>query len=223
MIPVVCIVGKHNAGKTTLMEKLIPCLEQRGRRVAVIKHAAHGVTLDREGSDSWRLAQTGARAVTVSAPGHAATFIKTPDDVALPRLVSLLPMLEVDLVLVEGFKRSDYPKIEVHRSALGPDLLLAEENLNAVVTDSEQAYVVPRFHTDDAQSLAAYVDERLLRPHTKRDAIRIVIDGEEIPVNAFASAVVSGGILGMLSALRGVSEPANVSIEIRSGRGKEDP
>ena len=135
MIPVVCIVGKHNSGKTTLLEKLIPCLQQRGRRVAVIKHAAHGFSLDREGSDSWRLAQTGADAVVLSGPGNAVTSCRLPDDASLPQVLGLLPVMGFDLVLVEGYKGSDYPKIEVHRTALGPDLLLAEEQLAAVVTD----------------------------------------------------------------------------------------
>ena len=136
VIPVVCIVGKHNAGKTTLLEKLIPCLQQRGRRVAVIKHAAHGFSLDREGSDSWRLAQTGADAVVLSGPGNAVTLCRLPDDASLPQVLGLLPVMGFDLVLVEGYKSSDYPKIEVHRTALGPDLLLAEEQLAAVVTDA---------------------------------------------------------------------------------------
>lgn len=222
MIPVVCIVGKHNAGKTTLLEELIPCLEERGRRVAVIKHAAHGVAMDREGSDSWRLAQTRAAAVMVSAPGHAATFIKVPDDALLPRLVGLLPMLDIDLVLVEGYRRSKFPKVEVHRTELGPDLLLAEEDLAAVVTDSDQSYAVPRFQSDGAQALAAYLDENFSHVQTERNTIRIVIDGEEIPLNVFASAVVSGGILGMLTALRGVRNPDNVRIEIRAGQAEED-
>ena len=221
MIPVVGIVGKHNAGKTTLLEKLVPCLQERGRRVAVIKHAAHGFALDREGSDSWRLAESGAEAVVLSGPGNAVTFCRVSKDASLLQLVGLLPILGFDFILVEGYKRSSYPKIEVHRSELGPDLLLAEEHLVAVVSDSEVTFSIPTYCANDPHGLAAFLDERYGRPNAERDAIRVTIDGEEVPINAFASAVISGGILGMLSALKGVEKPRDIRIEIRRGRGRD--
>lgn len=221
MAPVICIVGKHNAGKTTLLERLIPCLRERGRQIAVIKHAAHGAAFDREGSDSWRLARTEARVVMLTVPDHTVTVTPVPQDVTLAQLVALLPALDFDLVLVEGYKRSGYPKIEVHRSALGPELLVNEENLIAVVSDSEQAFTVPKFSDQDPAGLAAFLDEHIAPLNTKRDVLRLTIDGEEIPVNTFASAVISGGILGMLSALKGVQNPRHVRVELRAGQEEE--
>lgn len=222
MIPVVCIVGKHNAGKTTLIERLMPCLHERGRQVAIVKHAAHGFALDREGSDSWRLAQTDAVAVLVSGPGGAVFSCKLPDDAALPRILALLPMLDIDLVLVEGHRRSGYPKIEVHRAALGSDLLVSEEDLVAIVTDGDGTGSVPCFGAKDPQGLAAFLDERFPRPQAGRESIQLTIAGEDIPTNAFASAVIAGGIRGMLSALKGVAEPGDVRIELRRGREADD-
>lgn len=222
MIPVVCIVGKHNAGKTTLIERLMPCLHERGRRVAIVKHAAHGFEIDREGSDSWRLTQTDAVAVLVSGPGGAVLSCKLPDDATVPQILALLPMLDIDLVLVEGYKQSDYPKIEVHRAALGYDLLVSEDDLIAIVSDGESAFSVPSFPTDDPQGLAALLDERFPGLDAGRESIRLTIDGEEVPTNAFASAVISGGIRGMLSALKGVGESGNVRIELRRGREVDD-
>lgn len=217
MIPVVCIVGKHNAGKTTLLERLIPCLQARGRRVAVIKHAAHGFELDREGSDSWRLAQTGAEAVVLGGPDSAVLLCRLAEGASLPQLLGLLPNLGFDLVLVEGFKQSALPKIEVHRAALGRDLMLAAAALEAVVSDDPHAGNVTRFATDDVQGLATFLIERFPAPAAAGDSIRLSIDGEEIPVNAFASAVLSGGILGMLSALKGVNDPRDIRILLRRG------
>ena len=222
MIPVVCIVGKHNAGKTTLIESLIPCLHARGRRVAVIKHAAHGFAPDREGSDSWRLAQTEAVAVVVSGPESVAVTCKLPEGASLTQVLAILPMLAFDLVVVEGYKRSKYPKIEVHRAALGADLLVSEDELTAIVTDGDGANGVPCFRTEDFQGLAAFLDERFPRPSADRQAIRLTIDGEEIPTNAFASRVITGGIRGMLSALKGVEEPGDVRIELRRGHCEDD-
>ncbi|MDE2817806.1 MAG: molybdopterin-guanine dinucleotide biosynthesis protein B [Chloroflexota bacterium] len=222
MIPVVCIVGKHNAGKTTLIERMMPCLHERGRRVAIVKHAAHGFKMDHEGSDSWRLSQTDAVAVLVSGPGGAAFSCKLPDDATLPQILALLPMLDIDLVLVEGHRRSDYPKIEVHRAALGSDLLVSEDDLIAIVTENDSTFSAPSFHTSDPQSLAAFLNERFPHPNAGRDSIRLTIDGEEIPTNAFASAVISGGIRGMLAALKGVGEPGDVRIELRRGHEADD-
>ena len=222
MIPVVCIVGKHNAGKTTLIERLMPCLHARGRQVAIVKHAAHGFALDREGSDSWRLAHTEAVAVVVSGPGGAAISCKLPDDASLPQVLALLPMLDIDLVVVEGHRRSGYPKIEVHRAALGADLLVSEDELTAIVTDSKRASAVPCFPTNAPQGLAAFLDERFPRPSADGEAVRVTIDGEDIPTNAFASRVIAGGIRGMLSALKGVTEPGDVRIELRRGRKGRD-
>lgn len=217
MAPVICIVGKHNAGKTTLLERLIPCLHERGRRIAVVKHAAHGAAFVIEGSDSWRLALTEARVVILSGPKSAITMTPMPEDTDLTHLLALLPSLELDLVLVEGFRRSAYPKIEVHRSELGPELLVEEENLVAVVTDSKQVFTIPSFSPIDPESLAAFLDQRFTRPHAKREVLRLTIDGEEIPVNAFSSAMILSGILGMLSALKGVADPKDVRIEMQPG------
>lgn len=222
MIPVVCIVGKHNAGKTTLIESLIPCLHARGRQVAVIKHAAHGFAPDREGSDSWRLAQTEAVAVVVTGPESAAVTCRLLEDASLPQVLGLLPMLAFDLVLVEGYRQSSYPMIEVHRAALGADLLVSEGKLTAIVTDGDGATAVPSFQTDDYQGLADFLDERFPRPGADRQAIRLTIDGEEIPTNAFASRVIAGGIRGMLSALKGLEEPGDVRIELRREHCEED-
>ena len=222
MIPVVCIVGKHNAGKTTLIERLIPCLHARGRHVAVVKHAAHGFAPDREGSDSWRLAQTEAVAVAVSGPESAAVTCRLPEDASLPQVLGLLPLLAFDLVIVEGYKRSGYPKIEVHRKALGADLLVPEDELTAIVTDSDRAGMVPCFSTNDYLGLAAFLDERFPRPSEDHQVIRLTIDGEEIPTNAFASRVITGGIRGMLSALKGVEGPGDIRIELRRRQCQDD-
>jgi molybdopterin-guanine dinucleotide biosynthesis protein B len=222
VIPVVCFVGKHNAGKTTLLESLIPCLQERGRRIAAIKHAAHGFSLDQEGSDSWRLAQAGAETVLLSGPESTVTFCRVADAASLTHLVGLLPPLGIDLVLAEGFKQAHYPKIEVHRTDLGSDLLMPEDELEAVVSDGRQSFGIPNFNASDAHGLAAFLNERFPPPHVGQNTIRLTVDGEDIPVNAFASSVLTGGILGMLSALKGVNKPCDVRIELRRGQSEED-
>ena len=72
MIPIVSIVGKSGAGKTTLIEKMIPELKKRGYRVATIKHDVHGFDIDHEGKDSWRHKKAGAHATIISSPWKVA-------------------------------------------------------------------------------------------------------------------------------------------------------
>src|SRR3972149_11227924 len=112
MIPVVGVVGKSNVGKTTFLEKLIAELTRRGWRVGTIKHDAHGFDIDKPGKDSWRHAQAGSRAVAISSPEKVAVIKQVSREVTLDELASLVAG-EGDIVLCEGYKRSEQPKIEV--------------------------------------------------------------------------------------------------------------
>ena len=98
---VISVHGPSGSGKTTLIERLLPRLRSRGLKVGVIKHAHHGLTLDAEGKDSWRMWQAGAAAVAVASPHE--TFIRQRGpEPSLERLLALMPS-ELDCVLVEGF------------------------------------------------------------------------------------------------------------------------
>ena len=162
--PVVCVVGKSDVGKTTFLEKLIPALASRGYRVGTIKHDAHGFELDAPGKDTWRHARAGSRAVAISGPGGVAIFLPgehggreaTLDEVAA-RIAG-----DVDIILVEGYKRSAMPKIEVSRAAKGRDLLCGESELVCLVTDLPRALTVPQFGLDDAAGVAALLEVRFL-------------------------------------------------------------
>ena len=111
--PVVCIVGFSGAGKTTVTVGLVAALKQRGLRVGTIKHDVHGFEIDRPGKDSWRHKQAGASTTIISSPAQIG-LVKDVDHDHHP--LELLPLLgEMDIVLVEGFKQADLPKIEVFR------------------------------------------------------------------------------------------------------------
>lgn len=112
------IVGWSGSGKTTLITALIPLLRAQGRSVSTVKHAHHGFDMDRPGKDTYRHRQAGAQEVLV-ATAHRWALLHEVDgpEPALPAL--LARMAPVDLVLVEGFKTHDFPKLEVHRPALG--------------------------------------------------------------------------------------------------------
>ncbi len=129
------VVGWSGSGKTTLVTALLPLLSARGLRVSTIKHAHHGVDLDRPGKDSFRHREAGAEEVMLVSAGRFALMRECPGDA--PDLAALAARLApVDLVLVEGFRSYDFPKIEVWREALGEPRLPAEtRQVMAVASD----------------------------------------------------------------------------------------
>ena len=133
---VLCVAGWSGAGKTTLIEGLLPRLIARGLSVSTVKHTHHGVDLDRPGKDSFRHRQAGAREVIVA--GAARWALLHELDGPEPALSDLLARLApVDLVIVEGFKASPHPKLEVFRPALGqPPLWPGRADIVAVASDT---------------------------------------------------------------------------------------
>src|SRR4030042_2461665 len=131
-IPIVSIVGKSNAGKTTLLEKLITELVKRGYRVATIKHNLHGFDIDHEGKDSYRHKKAGAHTTVVSSPHQLALIQDVDHDHSFEEIRDKF-IHNADIILTEGFKMSDYPKIEVFRSELKRKLTSTKkDNLIAV-------------------------------------------------------------------------------------------
>jgi molybdopterin-guanine dinucleotide biosynthesis protein MobB len=149
-IPVYSVVGFSGSGKTTLLEKLIPELRQKGLRVGVLKHDAHDFDIDREGKDSWRLANAGADVTAICSPKKAAIMEN--------RSVSVDSILEkisgVDVLITEGYKHGAWPKIVLYRYASGKPPALPPEECFAVVSDIPLNISVPLFGLDDVRGLA---------------------------------------------------------------------
>lgn len=150
--PIVAVVGKSDAGKTTFLEKLIRELKKRSLKVGTIKHHGHDFEMDKPGKDTWRHAQAGADAVIIASPEKVALIKKVELELSLDQLAEL--MSDMDIILVEGYKRCDKPKIEISRRAHSTELLCRPEELIAVVSDSEWEIGVPVFDLDDAEGVA---------------------------------------------------------------------
>ena len=114
---VLAVSGAHNSGKTTLLEKLLPVLRSRGLKVGIIKHDGHDFTPDVPGTDSFRLREAGAEGVAV----YSGTRYLLTEEFRLTEqdLLALFERHGYDLVLLEGFKSSGWPKIEVVRRDRG--------------------------------------------------------------------------------------------------------
>lgn len=156
--PVFIFVGHSNAGKTTFVEKLIPELTRRGRRVATIKHAHHKVELDTEGKDSWRYKRAGA-AMSMLVTTSALQLVADAAERREPSQLAGRFLGEADVVLAEGFSHADGPKIEVLRRASGkPPRCAVGDGLIAIVTDCDEVYPeLPHFALDDAAGVADFL------------------------------------------------------------------
>jgi molybdopterin molybdotransferase len=158
--PVVAVVGAKGAGKTFLIERLVPELRRRGYRVAVVKHDTHGFDIDREGTDTWRIARAGAEVVAIVGPGQTAVVEQT-QTASLARVLQTLR--EVDLVILEGYSQEPYPKVEVRRRGVATDKPPPAGPVLATVTD--QAGDDPSALTfEDIPALADRLVGTLLRP-----------------------------------------------------------
>ncbi len=147
-VPIISVVGRSGVGKTTALEQIIRELKRRGYRVGTVKHDTHGFEVDRPGKDSWRHAQAGSDAVVISGPRRMALIRRLDQEMPLDEIVRL--MADVDLVLTEGYKRGDKPKIEVTRRECGTELLCQPEELIGIMADYPVDMPVPQFALDDA-------------------------------------------------------------------------
>jgi molybdopterin-guanine dinucleotide biosynthesis adapter protein len=153
---VIGLAGWSGAGKTTLITRLIPLLVQRGLNVATIKHAHHDFDIDRPGKDSWRHRQAGASEVAVVSPRRWAVVHELRDEAEPPLADMLAKLSPVDLVLVEGFKRLAYPKLEVYRGSLGKPLIQPDDDcIVAIAADAPlPGASVPVVMLDDVGTIA---------------------------------------------------------------------
>jgi len=152
------VIGWKDSGKTTLTERLLAEMVRRGLGVSSVKHAHHDTEIDHPGRDSFRHRTAGAGQVIVASPVRWALMTElrgAPE----PPLEALLGRLDpVDLVLVEGFKRTPHPKIEAHRTETGRPLLAPENpTVRAVASNGSPAVAVPLFHLDDIAGIADFI------------------------------------------------------------------
>jgi molybdopterin-guanine dinucleotide biosynthesis protein B len=139
----ISIIGRKEAGKTTLVVALASELVRRKLRVMTIKHGSHPADMDQKGKDTWRHWHEGkAERVLMEGPGQRVLFERTTAELD-PESLAARYLDGADIVLVEGFKRAPLPKIEVYRLAAGSDPIFDPEQHDpgqwvAMVTDNRQ-------------------------------------------------------------------------------------
>lgn len=150
------IAASSNSGKTTLIEKIVRILKARGLRVAVIKHASKGFELDIPGKDSWRFQQAGADSVVLVGPGKMAVLQQTDHE---PTEEELEHIVNADVVIFEGFKKTGRNRIEVFRSGVSGErpLSMDDSAYLALVSDKHFDVRVPLFDLNDAEGVSEFL------------------------------------------------------------------
>jgi molybdopterin-guanine dinucleotide biosynthesis protein MobB len=159
--PMLGFAAFSGTGKTTLLEKLIPLLTAQGIRIGMVKHAHHEFDIDKPGKDSHRLRMAGARQMLIASSKRQALMTENPEprEPQLDELIGHLDLDNTDLVLVEGFKHVPFPKIELHRKALGKSLLYRDDpNIIAVASDhAGDVDGLPSLDINDTGAIATFI------------------------------------------------------------------
>jgi molybdopterin-guanine dinucleotide biosynthesis protein MobB len=165
MPPIVSIVGESKSGKTTLIEALISELKSRGYRIATIKHSVHRLNFDKPDKDSWRHIQAGSDATAIVSPDKVVLIKPIIEEPDLNK-IALLFGGDYDIILTEGFKQSNAPKLEIHRKAAGP-LLKNLNNLIAIATDEPLETKTRQFPLHDIKSVADFLENSFIKPKSE--------------------------------------------------------
>lgn len=152
------VVGWKNAGKTTLMERLVSEISARGFTVSTIKHAHHVFDVDRPGKDSYRHREAGAEEVLVASGARWALMHELRDAEEPPLEALLARMSPVDLILIEGYKRDSHSKVEAFRAETGAPLIGADDpTVKAIATNDKVQATQPLLPLDDPKAVADFI------------------------------------------------------------------
>jgi len=170
--PVVAFVSQRSGtGKTTLLTAVLKCLKRRGYHVGTIKHSSHELHFDMKGKDSGRHADAGSDVSVVTGPGIMAT-VRRGGELSF-REAHTEASRGTDMVLVEGFKDSSFPKIEVYRSGHSGLLMCGEEegremDIIAVASDVLLEMDIPVLPLNDPEKVCDFIEKRFLKPEKGR-------------------------------------------------------
>lgn len=214
MIPIVAIVGRSGSGKTTLVEGLVGELTARGLRVGTIKHDAHSFEIDKPGKDSWRHKEAGARTVVLSSPDKLAV-IKDHGEEPGPAELAAEYLTDLDVAVVEGYKKTDLPKIEVVRSANSPEPVCAgDESLMAYATDVKGLTGAPSFALGDVKGLADLIEEKVIGGEFT-ETVTLTVDGQYVPLKPFIEDLLREAVIGMTRSLKGCKDAEEITIRVK--------
>jgi molybdopterin-guanine dinucleotide biosynthesis protein B len=182
MPPIVSFVGRAKSGQTTLLEKIITGLNARGYSVATVKHTMHTVDPDSPGKDTWRHIKAGSEATTLISANNIILVRPIKETVKVDDIIRLYGE-DFDIIFVEGFKQSPFPKIEVHRKTIGP-ILSNIKNIIAYASDELLETDLKQFSLDDIHGVTDFIENNYLQSsgiHTSIYVNDTLINPDVIP------------------------------------------
>lgn len=213
MRTIISIVGKSGSGKTTLLEGLITELKARGHKVAIVKHSHHASDIDTTDKDTWRFTKAGSELSALNSLDHLAIY-RRMDEYFDPQDISNFVLWDYDLILTEGFKSSDFPKIEVHLREQGEGLITDPENLLAVVTDEPIEIDIPQFSRNDLSKIADLI-ENILLSRKETNEIDLVVNGTRVPTTREFNNLLTRTLLAMVPGPQNNGDIKNLHISLR--------
>ena len=211
MPPIVSIVGRSKSGKTTLIEKLIVELKSRGYHVATAKHTHRDMTSPQSDKDSDRHLKAGSETSLIIDP-HGLMMIKPlQKELNLTQIAQIIGE-DYDLILTEGYKQDDAPKIEVHRKENAPPLTDVKK-LFAIATDEPLDTKVRQFALDDIKAIADLLETGFIQPN--RERFTLLVNDVPIALNAFTEEIVENVVLAMANNLKGVGKIGTLKIFLK--------
>ena len=211
MPPIVSVIGQSKSGKTTLVEGLVAELKSRDYRVATIKHAAQDFNFDEPGKDSWRHLQAGSEATAVVSKDRVRLIKSITPENALDEVARLIGD-DYDIILTEGFKQANAPKILVHRNGVG----LPWRNIKkliAIVNGEPLKTKVRQFSRQDVKGLADLLEEGFIKP--QRERLALYINSDRVILSSFPRKIIGSVLINMVSSLKGVNKVRSLDIFLR--------
>jgi molybdopterin-guanine dinucleotide biosynthesis protein B len=214
MASIVSIIGISNSGKTTLIEKLISELKSRKYRVATIKHTAEEATLDTPGKDTWRHLQAGSEATAIGSDTRIVLIKPVTQETTVDEMAQLLGE-DYDIIITEGFKQGNAPKIEVHRKEVGPPLKDIKK-LIAIATDEPLETDTRQFSIEDVKGLADFIEKGFIK--TQGDHLSLYVNDKPVALTAFPGKIITNLILAIANSLKGVGEVTKLKVFYRKAQ-----
>lgn len=200
----ICIISlKRNAGKTTLITKLIKELNEKGYTVNVIKHIHKN--FDTPQKDTWRIINEGANTCTAITPQQ--TVIIIPKQQSIEEIQTMLP--PADITLMEGFKKSKYPKIAIIQHPEEAQKITNYPNVIAIISKEKIKNLnIRQYDPSQIQEITNLVIETA-KPKEMKPIVQLVIDGRLIPMNPFVRRMLQNIIQAFIDCLHKIPEEKN--------------
>ena len=209
------IVGSKDTGKTSLLEGITRELTRRGRTVAYIKHTHVGPTLEAEDTDTARLRAAGAAVSALTGDDYTIAYRSAGRGVAE---LSFRVAAPGDIVLAEGFKSTPGKKIAI----VGGDLDIASlDGVVAIVGSAPDGYKGLAFSADQTSELCDLIEKLSAPPADQAWVTRLLVNGEEVPLNGFVQDVMASALEGMKDVLKDVDKAETLELRTRRIRRTE--